>query len=52
MTPAGIEPATHRFVAQRLNHCATAVPGIACYRIKYSTVLRLLELQIGRGRKV
>jgi len=26
MTPAGIEPATSRFVAQHLNHCATAVP--------------------------
>ena len=26
MTPAGIEPATFRFVAQDLNHCATAVP--------------------------
>jgi len=26
MTPAGIEPATFRFVAQLLNHCATAVP--------------------------
>ena len=26
LTPAGIEPATFRFVAQRLNHCATAVP--------------------------
>jgi len=26
MTPAGIEPETYRFVAQRLNHCATAVP--------------------------
>jgi len=25
-TPAGIEPATFRFVAQRLKHCATAVP--------------------------
>ena len=25
MTPAGIEPATFRFVAQNLNHCATAV---------------------------
>ena len=25
-TPAGIEPATFRFVAQHLNHCATAVP--------------------------
>jgi len=26
MTPAGIEPATFRFVAQHLNHCATAIP--------------------------
>ena len=26
MTPAGMEPATFRFVAQHLNHCATAVP--------------------------
>ena len=25
MTPAGIEPAAFRFVAQRVNHCATAV---------------------------
>jgi len=26
MTPSGIEPTTFRFVTQRLNHCATAVP--------------------------
>jgi len=26
MTPAGIEPAAFRFVAQHLNHCSTAVP--------------------------
>ena len=26
ITPSGIEPATFRFVAQHLNHCATAVP--------------------------
>ena len=28
MTPSGIEPATFRFVAQHLTHCATAVPTI------------------------
>jgi len=27
MTPSRIEPATFRFVAQRRNHCATAVPS-------------------------
>ena len=27
MTPAGIEPTTFRFVAQRFNHRATAVPN-------------------------
>jgi len=26
LTPAGIEPVTYRFVAQHLNHSATAVP--------------------------
>ena len=26
LTLAGIEPATFRFVAQHLNHCATTVP--------------------------
>jgi len=30
LTPAGIEPATLRFVAQHLNHCATAVPLDVC----------------------
>ena len=28
MAPAGIEPATFRFVAQYLNHWATAVPPV------------------------
>jgi len=27
---SGIEPATFRFVAQHLNHCATAVPDRSC----------------------
>ena len=30
MTPSGIEPTTFRFVAQRLNHCPTAVPVVWC----------------------
>jgi len=34
MTPAGIEPATFRFVAQHLNHCATAVPLIYIYIVR------------------
>jgi len=36
MTPAGIEPATFRFVAQHVNHCATAVPR-SC-RVKYENL--------------
>ena len=28
MRPAGIEPATLRFVAQHLNHCATTIPEL------------------------
>ena len=35
LTPAGIEPATFRFVAQHLNHCATTVP------LSTSTLLNL-----------
>ena len=30
MIPAGIEPATFRYVAQHLNHCDTAVPKTLC----------------------
>ena len=37
MTPAGIEPATFRSVAQHLNHCATAVPVIKNVHRSYST---------------
>jgi hypothetical protein len=35
MTPAGIEPATFRFVAQYVNHCATALPHIYIYICVY-----------------
>jgi len=31
LTPAGIEPATFRFVSQHLNHCATAVREFMCF---------------------
>jgi len=34
LTPAGIEPATFRFVAQHLNHCAAAVPNLFMYWYK------------------
>jgi len=35
MTPSGIEPATFRFVAQHLNHCATAVPCTDMDKFKF-----------------
>ena len=38
MAPSGIEPATFRFVAQHLNHCATAVPGDKKYSL-YKPIL-------------
>ena len=34
MTPSGIESATFQFVAQRLNHCATAVPPLVYVNLK------------------
>ena len=42
LTPSGIEPATFRFVAQHLNHCATAIPSLTlCSLELFCTVLRL-----------
>jgi len=38
LTPVGIEPATCQFVAQHLNHCATAVPWHICENLKFHTV--------------
>jgi len=42
MVPAGIEPATFQFVAQHLNHCATAVPIIL---VALVTKCPLLQIQ-------
>ena len=35
LTPDGIEPATFRFLAQHLNHCATAVPQTSAVHVIY-----------------
>ena len=43
MAPAGIEPTTFRFLAQRLNNCATAVPRI------YSVLNLFYFLNFDRG---
>ena len=39
MTPAGIEPAAYRFVAQHLNHCANAVPSMILKWMKMMCLL-------------
>jgi len=37
MTSAGIEPGYCRFIVQRLNHCATAVPACSVSHLYYLT---------------
>jgi len=58
MTPSGIEPATFRFVAQHLNHCATAVPPTTlvklikvCLNETYSKVQARKQLPDKNGLK-
>jgi len=46
LTPAGIEPATFRFVAQHLNHCATAVPPC---RTQYTMAWKTNRALVHRG---
>jgi len=50
LTPAGIEPATFRFVAQHLNHCATAVPKHPRVEVYY--YYWRLEMLTCRGIKI
>jgi len=49
LTPAGIEPATYRFVAQHLNHCATAVPT---QREENSIFTTILEAEAKRSNEI
>ena len=44
VTPAGIEPATFRCVAQHHNHCATAVPVYQKYKNEIITLTVELHL--------
>jgi len=46
LTPAGIEPATFRFVAQHLNHCANAVPN-TFYELRY--ILSYMNISSSRS---
>ena len=39
MTPSGIEPATFRFIAQHLNHCATTVPDSLTFKRRIKSQL-------------
>ena len=55
MTPSGIELATFQFVAQPLNHCATALTGISAVTglewprgFQEVKVVRLSALRTGR----
>ena len=46
LKPAGIEPATFRFVAQHLSHCATAVPP---YRTQYTVAWKTSRVLVHKG---
>jgi hypothetical protein len=48
MTPSGIEPATFRFVAQNLNHGATAVPS-AAVKVKVKVKVKFTALQVTKS---
>ena len=50
MTPSGIEPATLPFVAQHLNHCATAGLHIYNYTYTYSLFIFRTECNVPERR--
>jgi hypothetical protein len=48
VTPAVIEPAFFRFVANRLNHCAIAVPDSDVVKLNFTmTVNQFIFVQFG-----
>ena len=49
VTPGGNEPTTFRFVAQHLNHCATAVPIYIYIIVKWSLYRPGVAQRVGRG---
>ena len=55
LTSSGIEPATFRFIAQRLNHCATAVPNVQVHpentEVLYGTVRFSRQFRLRYERK-
>jgi len=52
VTPAGIEPATFRIVAQHLSHCATAVPHVRVSILLLSTNTSAEYDMLSKGRRV
>ena len=52
VTPAGIEPATFRFVAQHLNHCATVRTTNICLENMRTIFMYNLKGRGGRAKPV
>ena len=51
LTSAGIEPETFLFVAQRLNHCDTAVPAALTVVVKFSKELNNIYEKYQQSKK-